>query len=122
MLKSVWVIYVCGSWDTPSLVKASSSELYVCHVYVSCVIAMLRSSHPITALFQAQFAFSESVELLLLLAVAQTDDSPPTAPSPLASAAVTATALGSSEFLVFALGQTNNDIGLHGAEGEDAET
>ena len=57
----------------------------------------------------------------LLLAIAQTDDSPPTAPSPLPGATVTATALHSPEFLVFALGQTNDNVGLDSAEREDAE-
>jgi hypothetical protein len=58
----------------------------------------------------------------LLLTVAQTNNSPPAAPSPLASATVSATAFGSPELLVLALGQTNDDVGFDGAEREDPQT
>lgn len=59
--------------------------------------------------------------LSLLLAVAQADDGPSAAPCPLAGTAVTAAALGGSELLVFALLETNDNVGLDCAEGEDAE-
>lgn len=59
--------------------------------------------------------------LSLLLAIAQTDNSPPTAPSPLPGATVATTALHGPEFLVFALGQTDDNVSLDSAEREDAE-
>ena len=57
----------------------------------------------------------------LLPAITQTDDSPPAAPSPLPGTTVTATALHGPEFLVFALGQTNDNVSLDSAERKDAE-
>lgn len=59
--------------------------------------------------------------LPLLLAVAQADDGPSAAPCPLAGTAVAAAALGGSELLVFTLLETNDDVGLDCAEGEDSE-
>jgi hypothetical protein len=56
----------------------------------------------------------------LLLAVAQTDDSPPAAPSPLPGATVATTALHGPEFLVLALGQTNDNVSLDSTERQDA--
>ena len=59
--------------------------------------------------------------LSLLLAIAQADDGPPTAPSPLPSATVASTAFHGSKFLVFTLGQTNDNVSLDSAERENAE-
>jgi hypothetical protein len=57
----------------------------------------------------------------LLLAVAQTDNSPPATPRPLPGTAVAAATFHSPELLVFALGQTDYDVGFDGAERQDAQ-
>lgn len=59
---------------------------------------------------------SHAKNVSLLLAIAQTDDSPPTAPSPLPGATVASTAFHSPEFLIFAPGQTNDNVSLDSAE------
>ena len=64
---------------------------------------------------------SSAQQFTLLLTIAQADNSPPAAPSPLASTAVSATAFGCSELLVLALRQTNDDVGFDGAEREDPQ-
>ena len=56
----------------------------------------------------------------LLLAIAQADNSPSATPSPLPGTTVTATALHGPEFLVFTLGQPNDNVSLDSAEREDA--
>lgn len=57
----------------------------------------------------------------LFLPIAQTDNRPPTAPSPLPRAAVAASVLRRAQFLVFARRQTNDDVGFDRAERQDAQ-
>jgi hypothetical protein len=94
-----------------------SEHRYLFYVYrVDLVLCTSTSSIILRKPSHIRFPSSHANNSSLLLAIAQADDSPPAAPSPLPGTAISATTFHGPEFLIFTLRQTNDNVSLDSAE------